>query len=76
MKLDDAYMVCRMADLRRKLIAQRDEHKVVVTLSGPTSSEQLDPVFVDQLRPLISAELSRRILLLERDLESVGVSVD
>lgn len=76
MKLDDAQIVANMARVRRHLIDQRDGWRMSVTLAGPASSEVLDPHLTAQLRPLVNAELDRRIAVLEGDLRALGVEVD
>jgi hypothetical protein len=76
MKLDDAHVVARMADLRQQLVWQRDGWKLHAKLVGPAGTEVvLDPPILNLMRPAMVAELNRRIAVLEGDLRALGVEV-
>lgn len=69
MKLENAFVVTGLVTLREKLVRQRDHEQV----RGHVGDDTLDPVMIRLIRPVITAELDRRVAVLDGELRALGV---
>lgn len=69
MKLANIHIVSRCADARARLIHDRDHAKFGVTIDG----KYQDDAIVAAVRPIVVAEIDRRIAELDADLAALGV---
>ena len=79
MHFDDIHLAGNLARERARLLHLRDGCKLSAQLTcrgglGGTH-ETLDPPIIDQLMPIVRAELDRRLAVVDADLVAIGVEV-
>lgn len=78
MKLCHLAMAQRAVSERARLTALRDNGQLAVIIrigSGLGVTEDCDQAMIDLVRPVVAAELDRRIAEIEGDLASYGVEL-
>ena len=77
MKISDVFVVSNLVRQREHLLALRKDAKITGSISvGSWTSDNLDPVMIELIRPIINAELDQRIAVVEGDLRDLGVVLE
>lgn len=77
MKLADAHTVAVLASQRDQMQLFRDRGKISGSIDlGGHRAETLDPIMIELIRPVIAAELNRRIAVIDHDLLGLGVDLE
>jgi hypothetical protein len=76
-KITDVHLVSNLVRQREHLLALRKDAKITGSISvGSWSSDSLDPVMIELIRPVINAELDQRIAVIDGDLRDLGVVLE